>query len=94
MTLVRGVVHQDVQPTKSLHCLLDRLAAKRGVADIAGKEKYALPQLVNLIAQLDGVALLFFEVHDGDIGAFTGEEIRDGAANTRVPAGHERHLVN
>ena len=39
---------------------------------------------------LVGVALLGFEVGDRDVGALAGERERDGAADARVTARHER----
>jgi hypothetical protein len=78
--LLRGIVDQHMQRAKFLHVLLDGLAARFIVHEIARNKEALLSFLFDHFLGLAGVFLFFGEVDDCDVGAFAGEEDGDGAA--------------
>lgn len=78
--LLRGIVHQHVQRAKGLDVLLDGLAARLVVHEVARDEEALAAFTLDELLGFFGVGLLLGEVDDGDVGAFAGEEDGDGAA--------------
>ena len=71
---------------------LDRFLAVCGIGDIARDEDAGTAFLLDGALSGFGIFVLI-EIADGDIGTFAGEQHRDGAANTGIGAGDQRHLV-
>ena len=90
MLLICGVVDQDVDPSEGIDCRLHCVVAESRFAYVTRNQQASASFGNNRAFGHLGVALLFGQVDDGDIGAFAREEDGDGASNSRVASGDER----
>src|SRR4029079_17460339 len=90
--LLAGIVDENVEPAQLVDRLADGSLAELLVADVAGDRDRLAPLLLDNLPGPGGV-VMFAQVKDGDVGAFTGEQRRDRSADAAVGAGDERHLV-
>ena len=91
MLFARGV-DQHVDPAPFLDHLFDQRLARFRIAQVT----LVRQRLAALVADARGGefgVVAFFEIGDGDLGAFAGEQDGGGAADTTVTAGDDGHLA-
>ena len=82
------VVDEHVEPAEPRHRALDRALRARERGDVADHELRVGAGRGHAPARL--FAALLVEVGDDDPGAFLGESLRRGAAESRAAARHDR----
>ena len=92
LVLLGRVIDQNIETTELPHGLLDRIAAKFLVADVAGHLDRAAALLLDRRDGLIGV-LVLLQVNDGDLGAFPRHRHRDRPADAGIATCDQRHLV-
>lgn len=75
--LLGSVVDQDMDYTKLINVFLNSLLARLIIHEISGKEDTLATFLLDHSLGLFGILLLFWEVDDSDVCAFTREEDSD-----------------
>ena len=88
--LLRGVVHQDVEPAHRLRRIGDELGAERLVADVAGQRGRLAARILDQAHDLARIRLLDGKVVEGDVRALPREGDRGGTADAGVAAGDQR----
>ena len=81
MLLKGRVIHQNIQMTEFLYSLLDGCAAKLWIFYIARNQKAAAAFCFNGSRRFLCISLLRMKKDHGNIGAFTGIQHGNSAAN-------------
>src|SRR3954449_6808495 len=85
-----GVVDEDVDAAQLLSGAVNQRPAVALVLEVPGELERRPAGVAHHARGLVGVGLLILEVGDRDVGALAGERERDGPADPRVAAGHDR----
>ncbi len=90
--LKRGVIDQNIDASKPLHCLVHDVLALLFLRKITRQQQALAPGLLH---QLGGALRIFvlIQIGDGDIRAFASKSNRHGAANTAVTSSDQRDLA-
>jgi len=88
--LLRGIVHQNIEPTELLYCPLDHALAKRFGSQVSRQDETFLPFILNKPGRFAGVFVLV-QICNGYLGPFAGKSHRHGTANSAIAAGDDRY---
>src|SRR4029079_7757164 len=90
--LLAGIVDENVEPAELVDRLADGSLAELLIANVACNRDRLAPLLLDNLPGPGGV-VMFAQVKDGDVGAFTGEQRRDRPADAAIGPGDQRRLV-
>ncbi len=88
--LTRSVVDENVQAAKIARRVVDKLAAKSFVANVAGERRRIDVGFAHQVHDLLRVRFLFWQIIDRNVRAFAREGNGGGAADAAVAAGDQR----